>query len=79
MQSQIKKWGNSLGIRVPKKFANKLNLKDGSNVNVKLADNQLVISSDISELDMLVDKITKQNCHSEIFSDAPVGKEILSG
>ena len=76
MQSQIKKWGNSLGVRVPRKFANQLNLKDGSNINVKLADNQLVISSDISELDMLVDKITKQNCHQEIFSDAPVGKEI---
>ena len=76
MQSQIKKWGNSLGVRVPKKFANQLNLKVGSNVNVKLADNQLVISSDISELDMLVDKITKQNCHPEIFSDASIGKEI---
>ena len=76
MQSQIKKWGNSLGVRVPKKFASKLNLKDGSNVNVKLADNQLIISSDISELDRLVDKITKHNRHPEIFSDAPVGKEI---
>ena len=76
MQAQIKKWGNSLGIRVPRKLASKLNLKDGSNVNVKVTDNQLVISSDISELDMLVDKITKQNCHPEIFGGTPVGKEI---
>ena len=76
MQAQIKKWGNSLGVRVPRKLASKLNLKDGSNVNVKVTDNQLVISSDISELDMLVDKITKQNCHPEIFSGTTVGKEI---
>lgn len=76
MQSQVKKWGNSLGVRVPKKFANKLNLKDGSNVNVEVTNNQLVISSDISELDRLVNKITKQNCHQETFSDATLGKEI---
>jgi len=76
MQSQIRKWGNSLGVRVPKKFADKLNLKDGSSINVEVTDKQLIISADTSELDRLVDKITKHNCHLEIFNDATLGKEI---
>ncbi|WPY01513.1 AbrB/MazE/SpoVT family DNA-binding antitoxin (plasmid) [Candidatus Trichorickettsia mobilis] len=75
MYSQVKKWGNSLGVRVPKRIASELNLKDGTNVNVKVEENRLVISSDISELDMLVNKITEANRHEIIFSDAPVGKE----
>ncbi len=75
MYSQVKKWGNSLGVRVPKKIASELNLKDGTNVNVKVDENRLVISSDISELDMLVDKITEANRHEIIFSDVSVGKE----
>lgn len=76
MYSQVKKWGNSLGLRVPKKLAYKLNIEEGTNVNIKVVDNQLIISSDISELDMLVDKITEDNRHSVIFNDAPIGKEI---
>jgi len=75
MYSQVKKWGNSLGVRVPKKIASELNLKDGTSVNVKVVENQLIISSDISGLDMLVEKITEANRHTVIFNDTLVGKE----
>ncbi len=30
MESTIQKWGNSLGIRIPKLFAKELELNDGS-------------------------------------------------
>ena len=35
MHITIKKWGNSLGIRIPKNFARNLSLKDGSVVEIK--------------------------------------------
>jgi antitoxin MazE len=30
MESTVQKWGNSLGVRIPKIFANHLALEDGS-------------------------------------------------
>ena len=76
MHCQIKKWGNSLGVRVPMKLAYKLNLKDGSNVKIKINDNQLIITADVLEFDLLVSKINQHNRHEEIFKDGSVGKEI---
>lgn len=76
MQTQIQKWGNSLGVRIPKDLANKLNLKQGGFVNLEISDNHLVISSEISELDMLLDKITDYNKHQEFLDDVAIGNEL---
>lgn len=77
MKAQIEKWGNSLGIRVPKNFVNKMNLKKGSYVNMELQDNRLIISYEDTELDILINQITDNNRHSEVFNnDSFIGKEI---
>ena len=77
MQAQIQKWGNSLGVRVPKILAQKLSLKSGSNVNMEVKNNQLIISYENSALDILVNQITPENRHKEVFyDDDSVGKEI---
>ena len=36
IQSEIKQWGNSLGIRIPKEIRNNLHLSDGSKVTISL-------------------------------------------
>ena len=36
-------WGNSLGLRVPKKIANTLNLTEDTHVSVSLVDDQITI------------------------------------
>jgi antitoxin component of MazEF toxin-antitoxin module len=36
IQSKIKQWGNSLGIRIPKDIRNSLHLSDGSRVVISL-------------------------------------------
>ena len=60
MHSQVQKWGNSLGIRIPKTIAQKLHLHSGSHV----------------ELDLLLDRIDSTNCHHENFTDdSNVGNE----
>jgi antitoxin MazE len=69
MQTQIQKWGNSLGVRIPKNLAGKLNLKQGAFVNLEISDNHLVISQETSELDILLNNITDANRHHELLND----------
>ncbi|WP_032138927.1 AbrB/MazE/SpoVT family DNA-binding domain-containing protein [Rickettsia tamurae] len=69
MQSQIKKWGNSLGIRIPKYLAGKLHVSEGTLVNLKLTNNGLIISTEESELDILLNNITDSNRHHELLSN----------
>jgi antitoxin MazE len=69
MHSQVRKWGNSLGIRIPKLLAKKLNLRSGSEISLRSEDNRIVISKTNSELDALLDGINPSNRHSEKFDD----------
>ncbi len=39
----ITKWGNSQGIRIPKKYLDELGLKVGEKVDIKIEDGKLVI------------------------------------
>jgi antitoxin MazE len=76
MQTQIQKWGNSLGIRIPKNIANELKLEQGIYVNLDVIENQLLITSETTKLDSLLNEITKENQHHEILNlDYKVGKE----
>jgi antitoxin MazE len=45
MQVQISRWGNSLGVRVPKDVAAKLGLSEGSRVDVSVEGDRIVISA----------------------------------
>jgi len=44
MEAVVKKWGNSLGIRIPNKIAKELFLKDGSFVDINDKQDEIVIS-----------------------------------
>ena len=44
MQVRISKWGNSLGVRVPKDVAAKLGLSEGARVDVSVERDRIVIS-----------------------------------
>lgn len=76
MEVFVKKWGNSLGIRIPKIIANDLSLKDGLKVEIKDIDGSIIISPINNELNELLDKITPENIHSEIQSGQSTGNEI---
>jgi len=39
----ISKWGNSQGIRIPKKYLDQLGLKVGEKVDIKIEDGKIVI------------------------------------
>ncbi|MGE8721601.1 AbrB/MazE/SpoVT family DNA-binding domain-containing protein [Leptospira terpstrae] len=76
MESTIQKWGNSLGIRIPKLFAKQLDLNDGSQVEVIQEGNRMIIYPYIKEtLDQKLKKNNKKNLHSEVDSGDTVGNE----
>ena len=85
-KTEIKEWGNSLAIRIPKKIKDALGLHDGSQINISLEGNKVILESeknsffDLSKdmnLLRITNKITTKNKHSgEDFDDYAVGKEV---
>jgi antitoxin MazE len=79
MKSNIRKWGNSLAIRIPKALADELGLKDDAAVDVTAKDGQLVVTVLIPRprytLEELVAGITPENQHPEVDWGPPVGSE----
>lgn len=79
MQTQIKKWGNSLALRIPKLFALDANLKLNKLVDISIDKGSIIITP-ISEkeysLEKLLEGVTKDNLHEEFDTGAQVGKEI---
>jgi antitoxin MazE len=45
MQVQIARWGNSLGLRIPKELARRVGLREGSRVEIEAEGDRIVISS----------------------------------
>ena len=80
MQTTIKKWGNSLALRIPKLFAINANLKINKTVDISIDKGSIIITP-INEkeysLEKLLKGVNKSNLHGEIDTGAPVGKEIL--
>lgn len=44
MQSQVKKWGNSQGLRLPQELLRQVNLAVGDEVDISVEDQKLVIT-----------------------------------
>jgi len=77
MEAVVRKWGNSLGIRIPNQIAKELSLKDGSFVDINDKKNEIVIKPiRKSNLAEMLSLISEQNIHEEIRTSGPVGKEI---
>ena len=79
MQTTIKKWGNSLALRIPKLFANNVNLKINKTVDISIDKGSIIITPINKKeysLEELLKGVNKSNLHGEIDTGAPVGKEI---
>ena len=78
MVTKIQKWGNSLGVRIPKALAEDARVKEGMAVDIRQSDRGLLLtpvrSKDFS-LDELLKKVTKKNLHTEMDTGAPQGSE----
>ena len=75
--TQIAKWGNSLGLRLPKSVAREAQLDEGDTVDVSVDNGAIVIrpSRPRYSLDELVGRITARNRHGERDWGKAVGHE----
>jgi antitoxin MazE len=77
METVIKKWGNSLGIRIQNLIVREFSLTDGAFVEIKDAGNEIIIKpKNKNKLTEMLDAINEQNTHEEVETCGPVGKEI---
>ncbi len=78
MVTKIQKWGNSLGLRIPKSFAEEAGVEEGSPVDISIEGDRLVVQRIRPlryELRDLVSEIREDNLHDEIPTGDPAGRE----
>jgi antitoxin MazE len=78
MKTTVQKWGNSLAVRIPRPFAEEVQLEENSTVDLSVRGGKLVIvpaERDVT-LDSLVEQITDENRHEEVRTGPGVGKEV---
>ena len=75
MHSHMQKWGNSLGIRIPKQIAKQLQLTQGSPVVISIENDKIIIQPPKYDLETMLKEIKKKNLHNEAFDDGQRGNE----
>lgn len=78
METVIKKWGNSLALRIPMRLANEVGLEEDSAVELLLEEGRLVIVPLLEPTYALADLlagISPENLHGETDSGEPQGGE----
>ena len=79
METTIKKWGNSLALRIPKSLAQEAGLHYELSVELSLVDGKLVIAPiehPKPDLETMLAQITEDTLHSEVTFGPAVGKEV---
>ena len=78
MKTRIQKWGNSLGLRIPKPFAEEIGLQDETVVELRLRNGRLVIepaSLPPISRSRLLRRVRRSNLHAEVDTGSPRGRE----
>jgi antitoxin MazE len=78
MNQYVKKWGNSLAVRIPARLSAVIGLEADDAVEIREEDGKLVIEKKGRKhptLDELLARITPENIHPETDWGPPVGRE----
>jgi antitoxin MazE len=79
METRVKKWGNSLALRIPKPLAAEAGLQGDSWVELSLVDGKLVITPKVEpelRLADLLAQVTEENLHGEVETGPAAGGEV---
>ena len=80
METLIARWGNSLGLRIPKGIASDAGLKAGDTVCIATSQDGIVIKRTRQRpkysIEELVNQITEENRHPATNWGEPRGREI---
>ena len=78
MRVQVRKWGNSLALRIPKPFAEDVAVREGTVVDLSVAEGKLVavpFRKGKPSLKQLLARVTKANLHGEVDTGRSAGRE----
>jgi antitoxin MazE len=77
METTVRKWGNSLAIRIPRPFADELGILEGHPVQIAVEAGRLVVRPAPRPLALreLLKQVRPGNLHGEVESGRPVGRE----
>lgn len=78
MLTKVQKWGNSIALRIPKAFADEIQIGADSDVELTIEEGKLVIAPvepEAYSLEELLAAVTPENIHAEVDWGEPVGKE----
>ena len=75
MQTRIQKWGNSLGLRIPRSFAAEAQVEDWATVELSLENGRLLVRPLRVRKYALNALLTPRNLHGEIPTGRAVGHE----
>jgi len=79
MLTKVQKWGNSLGLRIPKALAHQAGVEAGSEVSLAVEEGELIIRparAQRYQLKTLLRGVTTKNLHKEVETGDPVGREV---
>jgi antitoxin MazE len=78
METCVKRWGNSLALRIPRPLAEEAGLRENSPVELSLEEGKLVVVPIMERryaLEVLLAQVTPENVHSEVDTGGAVGSE----
>jgi antitoxin MazE len=73
----LRKWGNSIGVRLPKPMLEQVGPKEGAQVDVLVEGDHLVIRRGNPKLADLLDQCKPENRPDPIDFGPPVGREMI--
>jgi antitoxin MazE len=79
MQTQVARWGNSLGVRLPRQLAARAGIMEGTRVEIVAEGSRLVISVDrpVYELGELLEGLRPGDLQKAFDWGDEVGREIV--
>ena len=78
MQTRIQKWGNSLGLRIPRSFAAEARVAEGATVDLSVENGRLLVRplrGRRYSLNGLLRHVSRRNLHGEVATGGAVGRE----
>ena len=82
MESILRKWGNSIGLRIPTGLLSELQLSENSAVDLSVEGGRLIVAPKQLKrkwkysLEELLEGVSPENIHSETDWGDPSGKEV---
>ena len=78
MQTKIQKWGNSLGLRIPRSFAAEAQVEEGTAVDLSVENGRLLVRPlrvRKYSLNVLLRRVSRRNLHGGVSTGRAVGRE----